>query len=64
MTGILDALLDYQLQTFANNYVGASREVFFDQESGALRHPGEFGGLVNVSKVVGWVSLLLRERPR
>jgi len=45
MTGILDVLLDYQLRAFANNYVGASREVFFDQESGTLIHPGEFGGL-------------------
>lgn len=43
--GILDTLLDYQLQAFANNYVGASREAFYDQESGSLRHPGEFGGL-------------------
>jgi hypothetical protein len=45
MTGILDVLLDYQLRTFAHNYVGASREVFIDQASGALIHPGEFGGL-------------------
>jgi hypothetical protein len=45
MKGTLDILIEYQLRTFASDYVNASREVFYDQVSDQLIHPGEFGGL-------------------
>jgi hypothetical protein len=45
MKGTLDILIEAQLQTFAQNYLEASRQVFYDETSGNLIHPGEFGGL-------------------
>ena len=45
MKSVLDVLMDYQLRTFANDYISASREVFVEPESSKLRHSGEFGML-------------------
>jgi len=45
MKGTLDILIEAQLEAFAQNYLGASRQVFYDEASGKLMHPGEFGGL-------------------
>lgn len=45
LKNILNTLLESQLEGFAREYVGTSREVFYDDLSGTLIHPGEFGGL-------------------
>jgi len=45
MKSTVDVLIEGQLQTFAQNYLEASRQVFYDDAAGKLIHPGEFGGL-------------------
>ena len=40
---IFNALLDEKINLFINSFQSTSRNVFFDEESKKLRHPGEFG---------------------
>lgn len=40
---ILTALLDENIDRFKTGFLKSSRELFFDENSGVLRHPGEFG---------------------
>lgn len=45
MGNILDTIISSQLAMFANSYVNTSQEVFYDENTRKLIHPGEFGGL-------------------
>jgi hypothetical protein len=45
MQNVLDTLIEAQLEAFANSYTNTSHDLFYDDESKELIHPGEFGGL-------------------
>src|SRR5918998_5104088 len=45
MHNVLDTLIESQLEAFANGYTNTAHDLFYDEDSNKLIHPGEFGGL-------------------
>jgi hypothetical protein len=44
MRNILDTLIEAQLEAFASSYTNTAHDLFFDEDTQKLIHPGEFGG--------------------